>query len=181
MHAVNLFVHIDVSQHHQRMTCVKDHLNPSAGPLKVPLKAGSQNRAFSNFLSVPFLAKPVQIAPGLCQLFKNLSRLGISLCLPKSSSHHSSNPGPPRTHHHYIFTTWPPTYIVCLWFGLTSSREDLSRLWNQLFRLQGPIPVQMAPGLTTLFWKFSSGIETSLQGDFWGSSQFRRSLVHIIA
>ena len=120
--AVNLFVHIDVSQHHQRMTCVKDHLNPSAGPLKVPLKAGSQNRAFSNFLSVPFLAKPVQIAPGLCQLFKNLSRLGISLCLPKSSSHHSLNPGPPRTHHHYIFTTWPPTYIVCLWFGLTSSR-----------------------------------------------------------
>ena len=29
--AVKLFVHIDASQHHQRMTCAKDRLNPSAG------------------------------------------------------------------------------------------------------------------------------------------------------
>ena len=29
--AVKLFVPIDASQHHQRMTCAKDRLNPSAG------------------------------------------------------------------------------------------------------------------------------------------------------
>ena len=45
------------------------------GPLKVPLEAGSQNQAFSGFLSVPFSAKPVQIAPGLRQFFENLSGL----------------------------------------------------------------------------------------------------------
>ena len=45
------------------------------GPPKVPLEAGSQNRAFSAFLSVPFPAKPVQISPGLHQIFKNLSGL----------------------------------------------------------------------------------------------------------
>ena len=45
------------------------------GPPKVPLEAGSQNQAFSGFLSVPFLAKTVQIAPGLRQFFENLSGL----------------------------------------------------------------------------------------------------------
>ena len=59
---------------------------------------------------------------------------------------------------------------VRLRFGLTSSCEDLSRLWNQPFCLQGPIPVWMAPGLKALFCKFLSGIETSLQGSFWRSS-----------
>ena len=54
-----------------------------AGP-KVPLEAGSQNRAFSGFLSVPFLAKPVRIAPGLPQLFENLSRLWEQAYFTKS-------------------------------------------------------------------------------------------------
>ena len=33
------------------------------GPPKVPLEAGSWDQAFSGFLSIPFLVKPVQIAP----------------------------------------------------------------------------------------------------------------------
>ena len=54
------------------------------GPPKVPLEAGSQNRAFSGFLSVLFLAKPVQIAPGLRQLFENLSGLWEQAYFTKS-------------------------------------------------------------------------------------------------
>ena len=85
---------------------------------------------------------------------KFVRTLGASLCLPKSSIHHGSDPGPPKTHHHGIFTTLPLAHtpiLVCLRFGFMSSREDLSRLWNWLFRSQGPIPVQMAPCLTALF------------------------------
>jgi len=61
---------------------------------------------------------------------------------------------PPRKHHHMIFTTLPLAYVsipVHLRSGLTSSCEDLSRLWNRLFCSQGPIPVRMAPGLTAVF------------------------------
>jgi len=81
------------------------------------------------------------------------------------------NLGPPTTRHKILTTLLLAhvSILVCLRFGITSSGEDLSRLWNWLFCSRGLIPVWKAPGLMAVFSKFPSGIETTLQGDFQGA------------
>ena len=92
------------------------------GSLKVPLEAGSPNQAVSSFLFIAFLAKPVQTARGLCQLFKKLSgSWELAYVFQKVAFINSSNPGPFRTLHHNIFATLPLAHaliLVCLRFGL---------------------------------------------------------------
>ena len=96
--------------------------------------------------------------------FRKIVRtLGAGL---KSSIDLGSKPEPPKTH--YRNFTPIPHINTCLFEIWPHSRKDLSKLWNWLFRSQGPIPVRMAPCLTAPFWKISPGIQTSLQGNFRG-------------
>ena len=61
--------------------------------------------------------------------------------------------------------------LVRLRFGLTSSGEDLSRLWNRLFHSRGLFPVRLAPGLMAVFRRIWSGIETTSKGTFRGPDE----------
>ena len=104
----------------------------------------------------------------LCNIRKQFYRLQH---LAKSYIPPSLNLGPPTTCHKILTTLLlaHASILVCLRFGVKSSSEDLSRLWNWLFHLWGLIPVWMAPSLMAIFSKFPSRIETSLQGDFQGA------------
>ena len=59
-HTVELFVHIDVSQHHQRMTCTKDCLNPAQvqmilGTCHCIVIIFSENKGF--YITLPLWSK----------------------------------------------------------------------------------------------------------------------------
>ena len=128
--------------------------DPRQDPRKSPWRLVAKIAHFPVFCTSHFRQNLSKLHLAFATFRKFVRTLGAGLCLPKSSIYHGSDPGPPKTHHHGIFTTLPLAHtpiLVCLRFGLMSSREDLSRLWNWLFHWQGPIPVRMVPRLTALF------------------------------